>query len=515
MEKKENQKQKMTKQNKLIIAFFCIIKLTLHLIADYHSGFQGDELLHIETGKHLAFGYMEFPPLIGVLAFIQNIFNSNSLYIHHLFSHISCVLIVIYVAKITIELGGKNKALFLTLLCIIIAPAFGRTQQLFQPVVFGQLFWTLGFYQLVRYTKYLDKKYLTYLTIFALIGFLFKYDILFFIFGLSSLFFFKRTRETILKQNIVLHIAIALLIVSPNIYWQYANNFPVLQMFSRLYETQLDKISRIDNLKNLILAANPISLILIFPAIFYMFKSNKAELYKPLAFSITLSFLLLIFCNGKSYYFFPIILTILPFGAIFWEQKVIQNHKWVMFPVTFLLFLGSILISFGMPVYTFNHYLHSIYKYEKKDIIGGKYGVKYDEYYTQEKWKKTMSELKKVFDSLPENEKQNCEIWGKHYAQAGAVNLFGAAYNLPKAFSYHGSYYSWTPSGEMPNTVIALSYQVGDFFNPYFEKVTLVKSIYNPYADNEEELYQRIYICKNPKQNFEKMKDLFEHRIFE
>ena len=137
----------MTKQNKLIIAFFCIIKLTLHLIADYHSGFQGDELLHIETGKHLAFGYMEFPPLIGVLAFIQNIFNSNSLYIHHLFSHISCILIIIYVAKITIELGGKNKALFLTLLCIIIAPAFGRTQQLFQPVVFGQLFWTLGFYQ--------------------------------------------------------------------------------------------------------------------------------------------------------------------------------------------------------------------------------------------------------------------------------------------------------------------------------------------------------------------------------
>lgn len=515
VKKKENQKQKMTKQYKLIIAIFCIIKLTLHLIADYHSGFQGDELLHIETGNHLAFGYMEFPPFIAFLAFIQNLFNSNSVYIHHLFSHISSILIIIFIAKITIELGGKNKALFLTLLCIIIAPAFGRSQQLFQPVVFGQLFWVLGFYQLVRYIKYLDKKYLTYLAIFSLIGFLFKYDILFFIFGLSSLFFFKRTRETLLKQNVGLYIVIAFLLILPNIYWQYTNNFPVLQMFSRLYETQLDKLSRIDNLKNLILATNPISLILVFPALFYMFKSNKTELYKPVAFSITLSFFLLVFSNGKSYYFFPIILTILPFGALFWEQKVIQNHKWVMFPITFLLFLGSILISFGMPVYTFNHYLHSIYKYEKKDIDGGKYGVKYDEYYTQEKWKKTMTELKKVYDSLPESEKLNCLIWGKHYAQAGSVNLFKKQYGLPKVFSYHGSFYSWTPNGEMPKTVIALSYQVGDFFNPYFEKVTLVKSIYNPYADNEEELYQRIYICKNPKQNFEKMKDLFKNRIFE
>jgi hypothetical protein len=505
----------MTKQNKLIIVIFCIIKMTLHLIADGNSGFQGDELLHIATGNHLAFGYMEFPPLIGVLAFIQNLSNSNSVYIHHLFSHISSLLILIYVAKITIELGGKNKALFLTLLCVIIAPAFGRSQQLFQPVVFGQLFWVLGFYQLVRYTKYLDKKHLTYLAIFSVIGFLFKYDVLFFIFGLSSLLFFKRTRETLLKQNIGLHIVIAFLLILPNIYWQYTNNFPVLQMFSRLYETQLDKLSRVENLKNLILAINPISLILIFPALVYIFKSNKKDFYKPLAFSITLSFFLLLFTNGKSYYFFPIILTILPFGAIFWEQNILQNRKWVIYPITTILFLGSILIPFGMPVYSFNKMINSIQKYESQKVEGGKYAVRYDEYYTKEKWKTTMTELQKVYDSLPENEKQNCLIWGKHYGQAGAINLLGKEYNLPKAFSYHGSYYSWAPNGEIPNTVIALSYQVGNFFNPYFTEVTLVKSIYNPYADNEEELYQRIYICKKPKQNFEKMKDLFKNRIFE
>lgn len=68
----------MTNQNKLLLVIFCIIKLTLHLIADYHSDFQGDELLHIEIGNHLAFGFMEFPLLIGVLAFIQNLFDSNS-----------------------------------------------------------------------------------------------------------------------------------------------------------------------------------------------------------------------------------------------------------------------------------------------------------------------------------------------------------------------------------------------------------------------------------------------------
>lgn len=168
-----------------------------------------------------------------------------------------------------------------------------------------------------------------------------------------------------------------------------------------------------------------------------------------------------------------------------------------------------------MPVYSFNRYLDKIYPFEKKEIEGGKYVVKYDEYYTKEKWQTTMQELKSVYDSLPIDQRKNCFIWGKHYAQADAINLFGNQYNLPQSFSYHGSFYSWTPSGQMPETVIALSYRVGNFFEPYFGNITKIKSIYNPYSDNEEELYQYIYICKEPKQNFDKMKNIFEERIFE
>ncbi|MDR0791867.1 MAG: hypothetical protein LBE82_01050 [Chitinophagaceae bacterium] len=114
----------MNLRTKYIIPIFCLIKITLHLIADYHSGFQSDELLHIETGKHLAFGYMEFPPMIGFLAFVQNLFHSHSVFIHHIFPHLASIVILIFVAKTTIALGGKNKAVFLVLLGILIAPAF-------------------------------------------------------------------------------------------------------------------------------------------------------------------------------------------------------------------------------------------------------------------------------------------------------------------------------------------------------------------------------------------------------
>lgn len=506
----------MNRETKLIILFFCILKLSLHLIADGHSGFQGDELLHIEAGKHLAFGYMEFPPLISLFAFLQNLFHSHSVYVHHLLSHFATLLILLYVAKTTLELGGKNKAVFLVLLVILIAPGFGRSQQLFQPVVFSQLFWVLGFYQLVRFIKYHDNKSLWYLTLFCILGFLSKYDSVFFLFGLSSLLLFKSTRTTLMKNKFWFHILVFILCILPNLIWQYLNDFPLLQMTHRLYETQLDKISRIENLMNLLMAVNPLtSLLFVFPAIFFLFKSKNKIVFRMLSIAIGLSFLLIIYKNGKGYYFYPIILTLLPFGAIFWEQFVFTKRRWTIYPISVLMISGAVLIPFGMPVYSFNRYLEKVYPHEEKHIEGGKFGIKYDEYYTKDKWKTTMLSLKLVYDSLPKNEKKNCLIWGKHYAQAGAVNLFGGTYNLPKAFSYHGSFYSWTPKGKMPNTTISLSYQVADFFKPYFEKVTLVKSIYNPYANNEEEFYQRIYICENPKQDFERMNILFKDRIFE
>lgn len=505
----------MNKLTKIVIFAFCIVKLALHLIADSNSGFQGDELLHIETGNNLAFGFMEFPPIIGLLAFIQNLFQSELVLVHHIFAHIATILILIFVSKITIELGGKTKAVFLVLLCIIIAPAFGRSQQLFQPVVFSQLFWVLNFYFLAKYVKCLDKKYLWYLTITTALAFLTKYDAVFFIFGISSLLFFKSTRQALLKHKFWWNIIVFVLLISPNIIWQITNDFPVLKMFDRLYETQLDKQTPLEVLQGLLMALNPLTLLIIVAAIISMFH-HSMKAYRPLTISILLSIIFLSFSQGKGYYFYPIALTILPFGGVFWEHVILPKRKWLIYPIGIILSVGVFLIPFGMPVFPLESYLKHDYPYENREgVKGGQFNVRFDERYSKEKWTVTLKELKTVYDSLPNSEKNNTVIWGKHYAQAGAVNLFNKRYGLPKAFSLHGSFYNWVPEGEMPETTICLGYNVGDFFNEYFGEVIKVKTIYNPYSENEEELHQHIYICKKPKQAFDELKTLFKDRIFE
>lgn len=502
----------------LIILFFCVFNLTLHVIADFNSGFQGDELLHIETGNHPDFGYMEFPPVIGWLAFVQNLFQSNSVFINHIFCHIASTLILILAALITMELGGKSKAVFIILLCFSVMP--GRAYQLFQPVIFTHLFWLLSFYQLVRFTKTLEKKYLLYLAVSLAFGFLTKFDILFFIAGLSSLLFFTKTRQEVLAESILPNILIFILIVSPNLWWQYQYRFPVLNMFSLLYKTQLDKLTISGVLTDLIIMLNPLTLFIWVGGFFFMFSKKNVECFRPIAVSILVSILLFAFTKSKAYYFTPAILTLTMFGSVWFEQHILASRKWVFYPATILLTASGILFApFGLSLLPLDSFV-KFAKLKMKDarFQNKRFQVDCQEYFAQTKWKNTLTALKDVYDSLPQTEKKTCVIWGKHYSQAGGVNLYRVDYGLPKAFSYHGSFYLWTPeSGPIPETVIAFTNGEAeiDFFQDFFGSVVAVKKVYNPYASFDKDLYQTIFICKEPKQDYAGLRKVFKDRIFE
>ncbi len=506
------------KSTKLLILFFCLIKLALHLIADYNTGFQWDEFLHISAGNHPAVGYMEFPPLIGFIAWIQNLFHSDAVWVHHIIPHIAGLIIMVTVAQTTIALGGGNKAVFLTLLAFLIMPATERTEQLLQPVFLSQLFWVLSFYHLLRYMQTQEKKYLVQLFIFVTLGFLSKYDMLFFAFGLLALFTTAPVRKAMMEQRWWRYAILFLLIMLPNIIWQYLHHWPVYQMFHQLSVTQLNGLSYGEIIVGIILGSNVHNLVLLLPGIVYMFIRKPERIYFPVGLSVLISFLVLLLNKGKAYYFFPMVLTILPFGAVFLEEKVFSRFKWMFWPVSLVLLLGAWMIPFGMPVLDMNNYVKYYYKFQQKQVTGTKYAIPYEEYYTKDMERETLQALKQVYDSLPQAEKTTAMIWGKHYSQTGLLELMGPKYGLPTGFGYHGSFYSWAPEkGPVPQTVIAVAYTDTpiEFFTPFFENVEVVKVLPNYYSEYDGRINQTIYICRQPRYDFAQMKEHFQQRIFE
>jgi hypothetical protein len=289
-------------------------------------------------------------------------------------------------------------------------------------------------------------------------------------------------------------------------------------MFSRLYETQLDHLTVAGVLKELIIALNPLAAVIWIGGLVFMFNKTDKALYRPLAASIVISVLALAMSKSKAYYFFPVVLTLLPFGAIWFEQKVLARRRtWILYPTTALMLLSGVALTpVGMGVLPPAAFL----KYAHVKMEDGHYRFVFDcqEYFSRQKWDNTLTALREVYDSLPPAEQHSCLIWGKHYSQAGAVSLMGRAYGLPAAFSYHGSFYLWaSPSGEMPHTVIAFTNDEAgiDFFQGFFSSVIPAKKVFNPYAMFDKDLWQTIYICKEPKQDFAGLKAAFRTRVFE
>jgi hypothetical protein len=159
----------------------------------------------------------------------------------------------------------------------------------------------------------------------------------------------------------------------------------------------------------------------------------------------------------------------------------------------------------------------------KEDKVDSRIPIPYEAYYTTMDWNNLIEAISRTYNKLPEQDKPNCQIWGRFYTQAGAINLLNKKFSLPKAFSFNGCYYSWVPNFPKDITVLAvtnsqlkaININQMSYFAPYFDSIELKESVFCPYARENFSTYYQVYLCKGLKYNSDSLKQIFKTRIFE
>lgn len=497
---------------KLLIACATILNLFIHLFAGFNSGFHGDELLHIEAGRRLAVGYMDFAPVIAWLAAIQNLFQSDSILVNHLFVYLASTLIFVLSGLTTIRLGGKWPAVLTVMVCILFSPGVAASHSLFLPALFEQLAWVAGVYFLVSFGNQQKNSCLVWFAIVAALGFLTKYSTAFLIAGVAiSVLLFQR--EMLKNKFLWIAFAIFLVIISPNIIWQMVNGFPVFGHFSELYKTQLDKQSRFDELKTLVLFLNPATAVFWIVGLLVVPFVSGLKKYRLAAFSLLTAFLLLLAAKGKSYYYFPIVLGILPFGSVYFEQ-LFSARKWILIGwLSLTSIIGAVSLPFGIPVLPLKKFI-SFYRLQPNE--DNRVAVPFENYYSKGIWEQVLASVSKTYQNLPDNEKEKCLVWGRHYSQAGGINLLGKRYGLPQAFSFHSSFYNWVPAFEKDAIIIVIADPAWDseHWQRFFNSVEEISTIENRYTQDKKWYFQRVFLCRELKYNSAELKELLKDEIF-
>ena len=111
-------------------------------------------------------------------------------------------------------------------------------------------------------------------------------------------------------------------------------------------------------------------------------------------------------------------------------------------------------------------------------------------------WEEMAATVARVYNGLPPEVRPKTAIFGQNYGQAGAVDLFGAKYGLPKAISGHQSYWYWGPRDYTGESMIVMNDR-REVLERKFDFVEKVARVEHPYSMPYEHF--DVFYCRGLK----------------
>ncbi|MDQ2718719.1 MAG: glycosyltransferase family 39 protein [Bacteroidota bacterium] len=496
------------KRNYQILYLLAFIKFIFPFVLQNNFyELQRDEFLYLAEAHHMAWGFMEIPPLLSVFAWISNLFGDSIFWIKF-WPCLFGALTYIIVGKMIISLGGKTFALFLGFLPFVFG-AYLRMHFLFQPNFLEIFFWTMIAFSLVRYIQTEKNSWLYILGISVGLGMNSKYSVAFFVISIIGGLLLTKQRKIFLNKHLYFAALIGFLLFIPNLLWQYNRHFPVFVHMKELQRTQLQYVSPASFLTDQLLMNLPCVFIWIAGLYFIVFKQKRRYIIFVWAYLFVIT--LLLYFQGKSYYSMGVYPVLFAFGAYHLECFTTKySRAWKYVFIIIPLVLGILLIPLLLPVAK-PQTLASYYKATHLDKAGV---LKWEDLQNHALpqdfadmlgWKEITEKTAKAYSALNDEEKKHALIFCDNYGQAGAVNFYGKKYNLPGAYSDNASFLYWLPDSLHVNNMILVTDDQQEMHHDFikdFTSVILSDSVTNEYAREKGSL---IIILKGANEKFNQM----------
>jgi hypothetical protein len=477
------------KKNNRLIYFLAIIKFILpYLLQNNVYEPHRDEFLYLAEGHHLAWGFMEVPPLLSIFAWLTHLFGDGMFWIKF-WPNLFGVFTFILTAKIIQSLGGKSFAIFLAFLPFIFG-VYLRLFFLFQPNSPEVFFWTMIAYSVLRYIQKEKNKYLYVLGISIGLGMVSKYSVAFFTISILAGLLLTPERKIFTNKHLYYAGVIALLIFLPTILWEYSHHFPVIVHMKELQATQLQYISPMDFMKDQLLMNLP-CVFMWLAGLYFVAFSYRAKIYRAFAWAYVFVLALLLVFHGKNYYSLGVYPVLIAFGAYHLESFSAQRSRaWRYVMVTASFVLGILFIPISLPVAK-PAALANLYKIMGTEKTGA---LKWEDlrnhplpqdFADMLGWEEMAQKMAKAYNSLDSNEKAHTFLFCDNYGEAGAVNYYRFKYHLPEAYSDNGSFLYWMPRHQHIDNLVLITDDKKEMEHPFikdFNSAVVTDSVTNIYA---------------------------------
>lgn len=492
--------QKFLAGGMAIVIAIALGKLVLHTIFNNRYGYFRDEFDYLSCGDHLAWGYVDQPPLLPFLVRVSRIVLGESLRSIRFLPALAISLALVLTAMIAREFGGRGFALILAAVAFLIAPTYLSSGSLLTTNCLEPLLWMGCAYFAILAIKR-DARYWMLFGVSAGLGLEEKYSIAIFGAAIVVALLLTKQRRAFLNKWLWMGGGIAFLIFLPNLVWNMQNHWPFLELMHNIRATGRDvQLSPFQFFVQQVLLVHPLNAPIWLTGLIALLLSKRFTSFRVFGWAYLVSFAAFVALKGKNYYLAPIYPMLIAAGAVVAEAVIERTRQAWLKPALIVLLLagGAWLAPIVVPVFSVERFIAYVntlpFKLPRSEHSHE--GAALPQHYADQfGWEEMAAMTAQAWARVPPDERRDCAIFAQNYGQAGAIDFFGPRYGLPPAISGHQTYFLWGPRGYSGNCLIVLDDRK-EVLDQLFAEVELVGTPDHPYSIERQ---TTVFLCRGAK----------------
>ena len=462
----------------------------LHVLTNGRYGFHRDELQVLSDARHMDWGFVAYPPLTPFVERISLSIFGLSLVGLRMFSVVANATAIFFAGLIARELGGTRLAQFITALAVALSPLplFEGTE--FQYTTFDYLWWVLIAYFIIRLLKTEDPRYWLAIGTFIGFGFMTKYTMGFYLAGILGGIVLTGARRHLISGWFWAGMALGFAICLPNVIWQVKHGFISFHFLQSIHKRDVGE-GRADGfwLDQFLICTNVAAVVLWIPGLVGFFRERR---YRMLAWMYVIPLLLFAVGKGRGYYVAGAYPMLIGMGSGMRERWLLSIGGWrrrTMETVFFtaLLLCGAYFAAIVLPFSSSGRLKDFALKHngDLREEIG---------------WDDYVKAVAAVRDSLPTDQQAQVGVIVRNYGEAGAIEMLGPAYHLPRPISGTNSgWYRGYP--DPPPTTLIVTGSTREGVDHWFTACRWAGDNGNSEGvkNEESEHHPDIFVCGPPR----------------
>jgi hypothetical protein len=484
-----------------VVLLLAFANFLFHCYFNNRYGYFRDEFNYMACGDHLAWGYVDHPPLVPFLIKICRLLLGDSLRSVRFLPALASSAAIILTAMIARELGGGKFAVGFSALAVAVVPVYLLNGSLLTTNFLEPLLWMGCVYFVILAIKRSEPRYWLWFGVVAGIGLEEKYSIAVLGFAIVVGLLLTEQRRVFATKWVYLGSAAAFLVFLPNLIWNIQHDWPFAQLMHNIRADGRDvALSPVEFFGQQVLIMQPLVAPVWITGVLAFLFSARLKPYRLLGWTYLVALVVFIVLKGKNYYLAPVYPVFLAAGAVVIESSVERLRQgWLKSVIaTLVLAGGAWLAPLVVPILPPPQLITYMDKLPFKVPRSEHSHMRADlpqHFADQFGWEEMVATVNQAYTRLSTEERPGCGIFAQDYGQAGAIDFLGRRYGLPPALSGHQTYFLWGPRGYTGNCLIVLD-DSKENLERLFEHIEYAGSSDNPYA---LERNIPVFICRGAK----------------